>query len=169
MCGWFISGWLRITIQIESCDSSTFSRRSLCRLRSITSKCSRIARTSTHREVMKAIMWIGHKTSPSCLSRRCDRTTLPSIMFIWGGIIRKGWLQSGTEWTLRNNWVSQYYTPRSLWMNWHTYHIHTRMSERLALKNIYADISFSQEYSHLHWLTYDARAFMIRQTWIETN
>jgi hypothetical protein len=48
VCEWFTSGWLRITIQIESCGSSTCTSRSLHRFRSITSKCSRIARTSIH-------------------------------------------------------------------------------------------------------------------------
>jgi hypothetical protein len=33
----------------------------------------------------------------------------------------------------------------------------------MELKNIYADISFSQEYSHHYLLDYDARTYMIRQ------
>jgi hypothetical protein len=68
-------------------------------------------------------------------------------------------------------------------MSWYTYHIHIRMPERLAFnqtiysylnsshnscyrikKYIYADVPFSEEYGHHHWLAYDARAFMVRQT-----
>jgi hypothetical protein len=150
VCGWFTSGWLRITIQIESCDSSIFSSGSLHGLRSITSKCWRIVRTSTHWEVMKDIMWIrhsiigGHRTSLSCLSRSHDRMTLPNIISTWGGITREEWLQSGTEWILRSNWVSYYHTLRSMWMSWHTYHIHTRMSERLAFnQTIYSYLNSS--------------------------
>jgi hypothetical protein len=150
MCGWFTSELLIITIHIESCGSPTFTNRSLRRPRSITSKCSHITRTSTHREVVKTRMWIGHniigghRTSPGCLSRRRDRTILSNIMLIWDGIIRDEWLQNGTEWILRNNWVSQYRTPRSLWMNWHTYHTHTIMPERLEFnQTICSYLSFS--------------------------
>jgi hypothetical protein len=89
----------------------------------------------------------------------------------WDDITREGWLQSGTKWTLRSTWVSHYRTPKSLHMSWHTYHIHTRMPERLAfneiiysylnsshnlcyrIKNIYADVPFSNEYSYRHWLS----------------
>jgi hypothetical protein len=39
----------------------------------------------------------------------------------------------------------------------------------MELKNIYEYISFSQEYSHRYWLTYDAWIYMIRQAWIEIN
>jgi hypothetical protein len=172
VCGWFTSGWLRITIQLELCGNSTFFSKSLPLLRSITSKCWCIARTSTHREVVKGGMWIGHniigehRTNSSCLSRSPDRTNLLSIMLIWDSIIREGWLQFGMEWTLRNNWVNHYRTSRSMWMSWHTYHIHIRMPERLAfnqtiysysnsshnlwyrIKNVYADVTFSQKYSH---------------------
>jgi hypothetical protein len=94
VCEWFTSGWLRITIQIESCDSSVFSSRFLRRRRSITSRCWLIVRTSTHREAVKGKMSIGrsitggHKTSPSCLSRSHDRTTMPSTIRTWGGYKR---------------------------------------------------------------------------------
>jgi hypothetical protein len=107
VCGWFTSGWLRITIQIESCNGSIFFTRFLRRGRSITSKCWCNPRTSAHREAMKGKMWIGcsiiggHRTSPSCLSWSRDRTTLPSTIGTWGGITREGWLQYGTKWTLR--------------------------------------------------------------------
>jgi hypothetical protein len=150
MCGWFTFGWLRMTIQIESFDSSIFSSRSLRRLRSITSKCWHIARTNTHREMANDRMWIGniiiggHMTNPSCLSRSRDRTTLPSIIRTWGDITRDRWLQSGTELTLRINWVSHYHTPRCLWMSWHMYHIYIRMLERLAFnKTIYSYLNSS--------------------------
>jgi hypothetical protein len=136
MCGWFIYGWLRITIQIESCGSSVFFSRLLCRHRSITSRCWLIVRTSTRQETVKGKMSIGrsitgwHRTSPSCLSH--DRTTMPSTIRTWGGIIREGCIQYGTAWTLTSTWAGRYRTPRSLWMSYPTYHIHTRMSERLA-------------------------------------
>jgi hypothetical protein len=47
VCGWFNYGWLRITIQIKSCDSSICSSMFLRRRRSITSRCWLIVRTST--------------------------------------------------------------------------------------------------------------------------
>jgi hypothetical protein len=190
VCGWFTSGWLRITIPIESCSSSIFSSMSLHRLRSITNKCWRITRTSTHREVAKDRMWIGHsiiggyRMSPSYLLWSHDRMILPSIIRTWGGWTR----QDGYNLVQNEHWeaIESVITapPRSLWMSWHMYHIHTRMPERLAfnqtiysylnsshnlcyrIKNIYVNVSFSQEYSHRHWLAYDVRTFMVRQTWI---
>jgi hypothetical protein len=137
VCGWFTSWWLRITIQIESCGSSIFFTRFLRRW-SITSKCWRIARTSTHWEAVKGRMWIwcstigGHMTSPSCLSRSRDCMTLPNTIRTWGGIIREEWLQYGTEWTLKSTSVGHYRIPRSLWMSCPMYHIHTKMPEWLA-------------------------------------
>jgi hypothetical protein len=56
-CGWFISGWLIITIQIRSCNSSTFTNRSLHRFRCLTSTCSRIVRTSIYPKMVKTKMW----------------------------------------------------------------------------------------------------------------
>jgi hypothetical protein len=138
VCGWFTSGWLKITIKIESCDSSIFSSRFLRRRRSITSNCWLIVRTSTHREAVKGRMSIGHsitgghRASLSCLSRSLDRTTMPNTIRTWGDITREIWLQYGIKWTLTSTWASRYRTPRSLWMSCPMYHIHTRMPERLV-------------------------------------
>jgi hypothetical protein len=139
VCGWFISGWLRITIQIESCGSSVFFSRFLRRRRSITSRYWLTVRTTTRREAVRGKISIGrsitggHRMSPSYLSRSRDRTTMPNTTRTWGGsTTREGWLQYGMAWTLMSTWVSRYRTPRSLWMSYHTYHIHTRVPERLA-------------------------------------
>jgi hypothetical protein len=51
----------------------------------------------TYQEVVNDRMSIRHRTSPSCLSRSCDRTTMPSTIRTWGDIIRERWLQYGTE------------------------------------------------------------------------
>jgi hypothetical protein len=126
VCGWFISGWLRITIQIESYDSSVFSSRFLHRHRSITNRCWLIVSTSTHREAVKDEKSIGrnitggHRTSPSCLSQTRDRTTMPNTTRTWGGTTREGCLQYGTTWTLTSTWASRYCNPRSLWMSYRT-------------------------------------------------
>jgi hypothetical protein len=139
VCGWFISGWLRITIQVESCDSSVFSSRFLHQRRSIISRCRLTVRISIFQEAVKGKMSIGcsitggHRTSPNCLSWSRDRMTMPSTTRTWGGTTREGWLQYGTAWTLTSNWASRYRTPRSLWMSYRTYHIHIRLPERLAL------------------------------------
>jgi hypothetical protein len=53
-------------------------------------------RTSTRREAVKGKISIGrnitggHKTSPSCLSRSRNRTTMPNTTRTWGGTIREG-------------------------------------------------------------------------------
>jgi hypothetical protein len=59
VCGWSTSGWLRITIQIESCGSSVFFSRFLRQRRSIISRCWLTVRTSTRREAVKGKMSIG--------------------------------------------------------------------------------------------------------------
>jgi hypothetical protein len=108
--------------------------------------------------VVKDRMWIRHniigthRTSPNCLSQKCECTTVSSTMFIWMfiwiGIIKEGWLQSDTGWTLTISWVSQYHIPRSIWMSWHTYHAHTRMPERLTFNQ---NIIFYLSYLYNLW------------------
>jgi hypothetical protein len=133
VCGWFTSGWLRITIQIESCDSSVFSSRFLRWRRSITNRCWLIVRTSTRRDTVNwAQYYWWAQDEPSCLLRSRDHTIMPSTTRTWGGTTRKRWLQYGTAWTLMSTWTSRYCTLRSLWMSCPTYHIHTRLSEQLA-------------------------------------
>jgi hypothetical protein len=39
----------------------------------------------------------------------------------------------------------------------------------MELKNIYAYISFSQEYNHHYYLAYDVQTYMVRQAWVEAN
>jgi hypothetical protein len=138
VCGWLIFEKLRITIQIGLFGSSVFSSRFLRWRWSITSRCWLIVRISTCRETVKDKMSIGRsitggdRMSPSCLSRSYDRTTMSSTTRTWGGTTRERWLQYGTAWTLTSTWASHYRTPRSLWMSYRTYHIHTRLPERLA-------------------------------------
>jgi hypothetical protein len=132
----FLDDWE--SLSIGSCGSSVFSNRFLRRCRSITSRCWLTVRTSTHREAVKGKMSIGRsitggrRMSPSCLSQSHNRTTMPNTTRTSGDTIREGWLRYNTAWALTSTWASRYRTPRSLWMSYRTYHIHTRLSERLA-------------------------------------
>jgi hypothetical protein len=105
---------------------------------SITSRYWLTVRTSTRREAVRGKISIGrsitgeHRMSPSYLSQSRDRTTMPSTTRTWGGTTRVRWLQYDMAWTLMSTWVSRYRSPRSLWMSYRTYHIHTRVPERLA-------------------------------------